>query len=133
MLLLGKSGRQRKWSRARGQGLKQEAARGFSGTVSEEDEGAGRRWQQSEALGSPCHLLPPPAVSGRPSSTPGEVARMVPFQKCAHLGANNKERLSESVPPSPPAQSTFGLRPGWVVHSPLTRPPDPKISLQGRD
>lgn len=84
--------------------------------------------------GAPCHLLPPPAVSGRPSSTPGGGGTDGSISKCAHLGANNKERLSESVPPSPPAQSTFSLRPGWgewYTALSETPPPDPKISLQG--
>ena len=54
------------------------------------------------------------------------------ISKCAHLGANNKERLSQSVPPTPPAHSTFSLRPGcgeW--HEALSETPDRKLSLQG--
>lgn len=54
------------------------------------------------------------------------------ISKCAHLGANNKERLSESVPPIPPAHGTFSLRPGWGEwYAALSETPDPKRSLQG--
>ena len=82
--------------------------------------------------GAPCHLLPPPAISGCPSSTPGGGGTDGSISKCAHLGANNKERLSESVPPSPPAHSTFSLRPGWGEwYAALSESPDPKLSLQG--
>lgn len=82
--------------------------------------------------GAPCHLLPPPAISGRPSSTPGGGGTDGSISKCAHLGANNKERLSESVPPIPPAHSTFSLRPGWGEwYAALSETPDPKLSLQG--
>ena len=82
--------------------------------------------------GAPCHLLPPPAISGRPSSTPGGGGTDGSISKCAHLGTNNKERLSESVPPSPPAHSTFSLRPGWGEwYAALSETPDPKLSLQG--
>ena len=82
--------------------------------------------------GALCRLLPPPAISGSPSGTPGGGGLDGSISKCAHLGANNKERLSQSVPPTPPAHSTFSLRPGcgeW--YTAFSQTPDRKLSLQG--
>lgn len=82
--------------------------------------------------GALCHLLPPPVISGHPSGTPGGGGMDGSISKCAHLGANNKERLSQSVPPTPPAHSTFSLRPGCgELYAALSETPDRKLSLQG--